>query len=285
MSGSPAVTLSIANGSGGANTYGEFATGTFIADATTETFDWNGAGSTYTVLGEISVFQLPPLPGVPTGLTATGSDGRVDLSWTAGSGATSYNVKRSTTSNEEVTITNIAGTSYTDTGVTAGTTYYYEVSATNNNGESANSSEASATPTANIAWVGPTGITGDANLYTNGTYVDAIIPNALTTYYEDDGPQTVDGVTFNAAVSQGGDGNTYGDGVISFDGGGDTLYKFQSPGYFPVGGPASSAFATLMDDGGVFQFGSSGSGTVTISGFDDWRHISGADFQLCAGDR
>ena len=34
--------------------------------------------------------------------------------------------------------------------------------------------------TVSIAWSGPTGITGDANLYTNGTYVDALIPTATT---------------------------------------------------------------------------------------------------------
>ena len=62
MSGSPAVTLSIANGSGGANTYGEFATGIFTANASTETFDWNGAGSSYTVLGLISVCRLSSTP-------------------------------------------------------------------------------------------------------------------------------------------------------------------------------------------------------------------------------
>jgi hypothetical protein len=58
LSGSPSVTLSILNGDGGTNTYGEFATGTFTANASTETFDWNGAGSSYTVLGTISVRQL-----------------------------------------------------------------------------------------------------------------------------------------------------------------------------------------------------------------------------------
>ena len=86
VSGSPAVTLSIATGSGGPSTYGEFATGTFTANATTETFDWNGAGSTYTVLGAISVFQLPPSspppPAAPTGLTALAGNAQVSLSWT-----------------------------------------------------------------------------------------------------------------------------------------------------------------------------------------------------------
>jgi hypothetical protein len=69
--------------------------------------------------------------GVPvqvTGLTATPSTGQVALAWTAASGATSYNVERSTSSSGPFTsIAAPSGTSYTDIGVTAGTTYYYEV--------------------------------------------------------------------------------------------------------------------------------------------------------------
>ena len=110
--------------------------------------------------------------------------------------------------------------------------------------------------TSSIAWVGPTGITGDANLSTNGTYVDAIIPNTGATNL------TVDGVAFHAAANL--RFNAYGDGVITFSG--TNLNNYASPGDFPVGGGASSAFATLMDEGGVFQYGGGGSGTVTISG-------------------
>ena len=68
------------------------------------------------------------------------------------SGATSYNVKRSTTSNGEVTFTNVTGTSYTDTGLTNGTTYYYKVSALNAGGESTNSAQVSATPSGAGHW-------------------------------------------------------------------------------------------------------------------------------------
>ncbi|MFC5470377.1 cellulose binding domain-containing protein, partial [Cohnella suwonensis] len=73
---------------------------------------------------------------------------QVALSWTASAGATSYTVKRATTSGGPYTnvATGIATTTYADTGLTNGTTYYYVVSATNAAGESANSSQASATP-------------------------------------------------------------------------------------------------------------------------------------------
>jgi len=76
------------------------------------------------------------------------------LSWSASSGATSYNVKRSTTSGGPyTTIASPTTTSYTDTGLTNGTTYYYVVSAVNGAGESANTSQASATPAASITFV------------------------------------------------------------------------------------------------------------------------------------
>ena len=64
-------------------------------------------------------------------------------------GATSYSVKRSTTSGGPYSqIATSTTTSYTNTGLTNGTTYYYVVAAVNSTGASANSTQASATPTA-----------------------------------------------------------------------------------------------------------------------------------------
>src|SRR5579864_8605985 len=86
-------------------------------------------------------------PAAPTNLMANAGNGQVGLSWSASSGATSYNVKRSTTSGGPyTTIASPTTTSYTDTGVTNETTYYYVVSAVNTAGESANSSQVSAMP-------------------------------------------------------------------------------------------------------------------------------------------
>lgn len=96
------------------------------------------------------------LPNVPTGLTATGTNGAVQLSWNTATGAASYNVKRSTTSGTEVTITNVATTSYHDTAVVNGQQYFYKVSSTNSAGESADSLEVNATP--DVPPVAPTGL-------------------------------------------------------------------------------------------------------------------------------
>jgi len=69
----------------------------------------------------------------------------VDLSWTASSTATSYTVKRSTTSggSYSTVASGVTTTTYSDTTAVDGTTYYYVVSASNLGGESANSSEVS----------------------------------------------------------------------------------------------------------------------------------------------
>ena len=88
-------------------------------------------------------------PPAPTGLTATAGNAQVSLSWSASSGATSYNVMRATANGGPyTTISSPTTTSYSDTGLTNGTTYYYVVTAANVNGASGNSNQASATPAA-----------------------------------------------------------------------------------------------------------------------------------------
>ena len=87
------------------------------------------------------------VPPVPTNVVASAGNGQVGLSWSASSGATSYNVGRSTTSGGPyTTIGSPTTTSYTDTAVTNGTTYYYVVAAANGAGTSGNSSQVSAMP-------------------------------------------------------------------------------------------------------------------------------------------
>jgi fibronectin type 3 domain-containing protein len=108
----------------------------------------------------------PPPPPAPTGLSATAaSSSQINLSWTASSGATSYNVKRATVSGGPYTTvaTGVTATSYSNTGLAASTTYYYVVSAVNAGGESANSAQASATTLAGGSVPpAPTGVTATA---------------------------------------------------------------------------------------------------------------------------
>jgi hypothetical protein len=101
-------------------------------------------------------------PGTPTGLAANAGNAQVSLSWNASAGATSYYVKRSTTSGGPYTIiaTN-SSTSYVDTSVVNGTTYFYVVSAVNSAGESANSSQVSATPQPASPPAPPTNLTAN----------------------------------------------------------------------------------------------------------------------------
>lgn len=135
------------------------------------------AGSQFTVrayliagtLTEIrqAVYEMeghgPALPSTPTGLAATPGDRQVALTWNASSGATSYNVKSSTTSGGpyDVIASNVSSTSFTDTGLNNGTTYYYVVSARNAGGESGNSGQVSAVPQVGLPSA-PTGLTATA---------------------------------------------------------------------------------------------------------------------------
>jgi hypothetical protein len=89
----------------------------------------------------------------PKGVEAAGGDGQVTLSWTASTGATSYNAYWSATSGVTKTSgTQIPGVAspYAHLNRTNGTTYFYVVTAVNSAGESAASAQASATPT-NVA--------------------------------------------------------------------------------------------------------------------------------------
>jgi len=110
-------------------------------------------------------------PAAPTGLSATAANAQVNLSWSAGSGASAYYVKRSTTSGGPYTqIAAPAATNYTDNNLANGTKYFYVVSAYNSYGQSSNSAEVSATPTAPSPPTAPTGltaITGNAQVALN----------------------------------------------------------------------------------------------------------------------
>ena len=92
------------------------------------------------------------VPPTPVGLVAAAANQQVGLLWTASTGATSYSVKRSTSSGGPYfQIAMPTATNFTDTGVSYGTKYFYVVSAVNSAGASVNSTEVNATPIATPA--------------------------------------------------------------------------------------------------------------------------------------
>jgi hypothetical protein len=269
FSGTTNVTLSNLPGSGGANTYGEFATGTFTATSTNESFYWNGAGSGFTVLGAISVRDIstasaPVLSGDTTPASATVYINSTITFSAYFVGAQPITNQWQVSNDNGATFQNIAGATGTSlmlTNSTLVTNVLYRLMASNPYGPSY-STPASLTvtpaPPQGVYWENVQGITGDANLSTDGTYFDALMVNGSEPAF------TVDGITFNASTSQAG-GYT-GDGVINYVGIGSSLNNFAWPDDFPAGGPASTDFATFMDDGGFFQFGGAGMGRILISG-------------------
>jgi RHS repeat-associated protein len=98
-------------------------------------------------------------PAAPTNLTAIAANQRVNLSWVAVSGATSYTVLCGTATGGPYSTTVVSGatsTNYSNTGLTNGAPLFYVVKAVNSGGTSGNSNQASATP--NTAPAAPTNL-------------------------------------------------------------------------------------------------------------------------------
>jgi fibronectin type 3 domain-containing protein len=150
-------------------------------------------------------------PSTPTGLTATAGNAQVSLAWSAASGATSYNVYRSTSAGGEGTTaykTGLTSASFTDTGLTNGTTYYYKVAAVNSSSMSAQSAEASATPTGGTSGGGSATITAGPNSSNSQWYGedDLTLANSspITAFTVSITVQKTSGLTYNGMY------NTFG---------------------------------------------------------------------------
>jgi subtilase family serine protease len=107
----------------------------------------NGGG-TSVLSGEASATVLP---AAPTALTATSGNAMVTLSWGASAGAATYDVYQGPSAGGEAATavqSGLTGTSTTVSSLSNGQTYFFRVAAVNKGGRSAESNEASATPSA-----------------------------------------------------------------------------------------------------------------------------------------
>jgi fibronectin type 3 domain-containing protein len=136
------------------------------------------------------------IPGQVTGLSATAtSSSQINLNWGAVSGATSYNIYRSTTSNGQGSTpfaSGITGTSYSNTGLSASTTYYYKVAAVNAAGTGTQSAQASATTQSATGTKRTGSVIGTTGTYNNSTAWDRtkVFDGSFTTYFDSDLPST-----------------------------------------------------------------------------------------------
>jgi beta-glucanase (GH16 family) len=126
---------------------------------------------------------------VPTGLSATAGNQQVSLSWNVVPGATSYNVKSSTTNGGPyLTLASPTTAGYTNTGLVNGTIYYYVVSQVNPVAESSNSIQVSAMPNtpANhppvLAAIADQTILAGRTLLVTNSATDADVPQQTLTF-------------------------------------------------------------------------------------------------------
>ncbi|HEV7573012.1 MAG TPA: DNA/RNA non-specific endonuclease [Thermoanaerobaculia bacterium] len=224
-------------------------------------------------------------PAAPLGVAATGGDTQISLAWNSVAGATSYNVKRSTTSGSGYsTIVSPTTTSYIDTGLTNGTTYYYVITAVGPGGESVNSSEVSATPA--VPPAAPTGLTlsvGDAKVYLVWNPV-----GGATSYNVKRGTSTGTYTTTTSAPSASFTDNTVSNGttyyyVVTAVNGAQSANSSEVTGtpnsasnlgvvFSQVYGGGGNGGATLKND--FFELFNRGSQTVNLSGW--YVHYSSA---------
>jgi fibronectin type 3 domain-containing protein len=187
---------------------------------------------------QASATPQPPPPPAPTGLTATPGNSQITLAWTASSGATSYKVKRASTSGGPyTTVGSPTSTSYLDTGLTNGTTYYYVVSAVNSGGESANSSEVNATPQS-VAPAPPTALTAKAtaprkiNLHWSQSPSPGVTQNGIYRRLSNGSYPATPTATISATTSYNDSGlsshTTYCYAVTAINGGGESAKSSEA---------------------------------------------------------
>ncbi len=229
------------------------------------------------------------VPSAPTNVQATAGNGQVTLSWSAGSGATSYAVYRGTSSGGEGAsplASNITGTSYSDTGVSNATKYFYKVTAVNSAGASGPSAEVSATPVAantpEAPYSGtPAAIPGTVQFdnYDKGgqgvAYNDSDAANDGGQY------RPSEGVDIEQSTDASGVGNGYDVGWLVAGEWMKYTVNVSAAGTYPItfrvaSGVASGSAGTFhVED----ETGKNLTGTITVSssgGWQNWANVNGS---------
>jgi len=126
----------------------------------------NSAGEGVASAEKSATPQVSPPPFATTGVTAVAGVSLATISWTASTGAASYNIYYGTaagvTKSSPTKVTGIIGTSQNVTGLNNGTKYYFVVTAVNGILESPESLEVSATPAAIPPPAAPTNLVATA---------------------------------------------------------------------------------------------------------------------------
>ena len=245
-----------------------------------------------------------PLPAAPTGLTATGGDGAVTLSWAdpGDDSITGYDVRQQAGAGEFGAWTEIGNsdentTSHTVTGLANGTAYTFEVRAVNATGDGAASS-AGATPVAASDDTQPSLAAIDDQIYTAGEEIDELtLPasssgNGTLTYSLSEDEDLPTGLTFNASArtlsgtpteTQAATEYTY----TAMDADGDTASRtFSIEVRAPL--PAAPAGLTATASDAQVTLSWSDPGDDSITGYDvrqqagagefgDWTEIGNSD--------
>jgi fibronectin type 3 domain-containing protein len=228
--------------------------------------------------GATTQAALPP--PAPTNLSATGGNGQISLTWTASSGATSYNVKRSSTTGGPYTTvaSGVTSTSYADAGLAAGTTYYYVVTAVNGAGESGKSNEASAItqPAA------PTNLTASGgNAQVSLTWTASTGAASYNVYRSttSGGPYTriASGVTSTSYTDSGlANGTTYFYVVIAVNSSGTSGNSNQASATPSGGGGTVNPISINFSGSGTPMGSSESAGVVVLSNWNNAAGLSGS---------
>ncbi|MDO8469617.1 MAG: chitobiase/beta-hexosaminidase C-terminal domain-containing protein [bacterium] len=218
-----------------ANNWVEIPTSVTLHPATAASVSGLNADPAVTLSGTVShLSSFAPTvpadnaPATPTGLAASVvNQHQINLSWTAVSGATSYDIYRATSSTglfprigDEPTVSSGATTTYANTGLTANTAYYYKITALNASGESSSSAAIYATTTAASETTGSlcTGVncpvegtvvvaptaSPAAGSYTSAQSVTLAAIGSQSVRYTNDGTTpTCSNTTYSSAISVG----------------------------------------------------------------------------------